>query len=116
MHYEHWLFYAVEAFLVLLFVVGLVFGLRQKLLQICLAWLGVDFVLHIIMGFGLNEAYIMGTHWLFIIPLAMAFLFKKMPAKPALVLRFGIVALALFLYIYNLCLVFQFMSHPLTVG
>ena len=68
------------------------------------------------MGFGLNEAYIMGTHWLFIIPLAMAFLFKKMPAKPALVLRFGIVALALFLYIYNLCLVFQFMSHPLTVG
>ena len=58
----------------------------------------------------------MGTHWLFIIPLAMAFLFKKMPAKPALVLRFGIVALALLLYIYNLCLVFQFMSHPLTVG
>ena len=58
----------------------------------------------------------MGTHWMFIIPIAIAFMFKRLSAKPALVLRWGIVALALYLYVYNARLVFQFMSHPLTIG
>ncbi|EFC67877.1 DUF6080 domain-containing protein [Prevotella sp. oral taxon 317] len=115
-HYEHWFFYAVEAFVVVLFVAGLLCGMRQRLLWLCLSWLGVDIFLHIILGFGLNEAYIMGTHWLFIIPIAIAFMFKRMSAKPALVLRWAIVALALYLYVYNARLVFQFMSHPLTIG
>ncbi len=109
-------FYAVEAFVVVLFVVGLLCGMRQRLLWLCLSWLGVDIFLHIILGFGLNEAYIMGTHWLFIIPIAIAFMFKRLSAKPALVLRWAIVALTLYLYVYNARLVFQFMSHPLTIG
>jgi len=115
-HYEHWLFYAVEAVLVVLFVVSLLCGIRQRMLWLCLSWLGVDIFLHIILGFGLNEAYIMGTHWMFIIPIAIAFMFKRLSAKPALVLRWGIVALALYLYVYNARLVFHFMSHPLTIG
>ena len=114
--YEHWFFYAIEVLLVVLFLAGLLCGLRQRMIWLCLSWLGVDVFLHIVMGFGLNEAYIMGTHWLFVIPIAIAFLFKRLSAKPSLALRWVVVALAVYLYAYNARLVFHFMSHPLTIG
>ena len=54
------------------------------MLMACVAF---DMLLHLGLGFGLNEVYIMTAHWAFIIPFAMAYLFKTISEQPRIVLR-----------------------------
>lgn len=61
-----------------------------------------DMLLHMGLGFGINEVYIMGAHWLFVMPLAMAFMVKKVEngrLRPWL--RGLLVLLTLWLWAYN---------------
>lgn len=95
-----WAFnYVTEGLIALLFLAGIWMGRRSHLLWLAMAWFGMDMLLHIGIGFGINEVYIMTCHWAFVIPLAMAFLFK-MPRwrRP---LRCVVGALTLYLYVYN---------------
>lgn len=70
--------YVVEAVIVLLFIVGVVVGIREKFLLLCLSWFGFDMLMHMGFGFGLNEVYIMTAHWTFIIPIAIGYLLKRL--------------------------------------
>lgn len=70
--------YIVEALIVLLFLVGIVVGFREKFLLLCLSWFGFDMLMHLGFGFGLNEVYIMTAHWAFIIPIAIGYLLKRL--------------------------------------
>ena len=91
--------YVVEAIIALLFVMGIWCGRRNRLLWVALSWWAMDMALHVGIGFGLNEIYIMTAQWIYVIPLAMAFLFgnsRWMGLKRGLV-----AALTLYLYIYN---------------
>ena len=55
-----------------------------------------------VLGFGINEVYIMTAHWAFVIPLAIAFLVKAAGHTPhALKLRILLTALTLWLWGYN---------------
>ena len=65
--------YFVEAAVVLLFLAGIACGIRSRLLWLALSWFGFDMALHLGLGFGINEVYIMSPHWLFVLPVAMAF-------------------------------------------
>jgi hypothetical protein len=64
------------------------------------------------LGFGLNEVYIMSAHWIFVLPLAMTFLFKNL--APSLRVRGGVGLLlllfTLYLYIWNFVIIFQEMT------
>ena len=51
--------YVIEAIISLLFIIGIVVGIRHKFFLLVLSWLGLDIVIHFVMGFGLNEMYIM---------------------------------------------------------
>ncbi len=93
--------YIIEALIFLLFVMGVLCSWRHPLMQLCLSWFACDMLLHVVLGFGLNEIYIMTAHWAFIIPIAIAFLLLRL-TRPALIsLRAVLVLLTAFLWAYN---------------
>ena len=93
--------YAVEAVIFMLFISGIWYGRRSRFLWMCLAGFAFDLFLHLGLGFGINEVYIMGAHWLFVIPVAMAYLVKSSEGKELWALRSLLVFLAGWLWIYN---------------
>ena len=93
--------YIVEAAIVLLFLFGIWCGRKSRFLWMALLGFGIDFTVHVILGFGLNEVYIMGAHWLFIIPIAIAFVMKKAEGRRLLALRALLGIITAFLLIYN---------------
>lgn len=100
-HYSSWLNYVVEALVVLLFIVGMWCGRHSRFFWLCLSWFGLDMLLHVGMGFGLNEVYIMTAQWAFIIPLSMAYLLRATHGRTGLAVRGAIAALAAYLILYN---------------
>ncbi|MCR5130273.1 MAG: GtrA family protein [Prevotella sp.] len=127
-HYRYIWNYVVEGIIVLLFLLGIVapFVFRKKMgvdisfplmLLSCFAF---DMLLHLGLGFGLNEVYIMSSHWIFIIPISIGYLFRVVQTLPlrggdgrGLFYNRGLLALTaaltLFLWIWNTCLVIGFL-------
>ena len=102
--------YIAELLVFLLFLGGIIVGWRDKFLRLCLLWFATDIVLHIVLGFGIIEVYIMGAHWLFVIPIAVAFLFKRIRKRQAMIgVRLLVALLAIGLMAYNLSLIIPFM-------
>ena len=66
-------------------------------------------LLHVGMGFGLNEVYIMSAHWIFIIPIAIGYLLKGLSARNQSHLRLIVMVLAVFLFFYNGLLIAQYL-------
>ena len=93
--------YVFEAVLVVLFVWGVWRGRRERFMQMCLSWLAFDMLLHVVLAFGLTEVYIMGAHWLFIIPIALAFLLKTANASRQSFLRILFWGMTASLWVYN---------------
>lgn len=97
--------YAVEALVVLLFAAGVWFGRRSRFLWLCMSYFALDMLLHVGLGFGLNEVYIMTAHWAFVIPIAGGYLLRASGPKARLWLTSGVWALALWLAAYNATLI-----------
>lgn len=108
--YESWFFYAVEALILALFLLGVWCGRKSKFLWMTLTGFCVEIGIHIVLGFGLNEVYIMGAHWLFILPIAMAFALKEAKGKKLAALRTLIGLLAAYLLIYNATLLCTYLT------
>lgn len=100
-HYDHWWQYGVELLVVLLFLSGVVCGLRTRLMQLLLAWWACDMALHVGLGFGLIEVYIMSAHWMFIIPIAIGVLMQRLQPHYRRPLRVVVALLAVYLMAYN---------------
>lgn len=66
------------------------------------------------MGFGLNEMYIMACHWIFIIPIAIAYLMKTLTPGKQVVLRYFCWLLTLYLWTWNGYWLFTYMSDQAT--
>ncbi len=101
--------YIVEAFVVLLFVIGIVVSCRQRFFQMLLAWFACDITLHLILGFGITEVYIMTAGWVFIIPIAYGFLLKRLSMKWQKIMRVTLILLTAYLWIYNAGQTFQYL-------
>ena len=101
-HYRWAINYVAEALLLLLFVAGLWVGRRNKLLLMALTFAAMDWALHVGLGFGLNEVYIMTAHWAYVLPLSLAALFVVATGRKLTLLRIGIGSLTLWLYAWNL--------------
>ena len=102
--YDTWLQYAVECIVALLLIAGTVFGCRSRFFLMVACGVAFDAFIHLVLGFGLNEVYIMTAHWIFIIPIALAFLLKSVAGWPLRLLHVLVVALVVYLYIYNVSL------------
>lgn len=99
--YRYWWNYAVEGAISLLFLVGIWYGRKSKYLWLVLSYFALDMVLHIGLGFGINEVYIMTAHWIYALPIAMGFLVKNAPIRFRKYLVGIVAAIALYLIIYN---------------
>ena len=106
--YDHAWQYAVVAVVVLLFLAGIWSGRREAFLWLCLSWFAFDMVLHLVLGFGIIEVYIMAAHWMFVIPVATGYLLKSLSWKS---LRAGILLLALLFWTYNGMLITQYLTN-----
>ncbi len=107
--YRSWHNYAVEALVVALFALGVWAGRRSRFLWMAMCGFGFDMFIHVVLGFGLNEVYIMGAHWLFVIPLAMAFMFRRLSGRGLAALRVLTALLTVYLLAWNVSLIVQFL-------
>ena len=102
--------YVVESLILLLFVIGLWLGRRSRFLWLSLSCFAFDMFIHIILGFGINEIYIMTPHWAFVIPIVTAYLLKLWHARW---IRMVILVMTLYLFIYNGWLLIDFLVSPI---
>lgn len=93
--------YIIEAFVVLLFIVGIVFSYKQRFFKMLLAWFACDLTLHLILGFAVTEVYIMTSGWAFIIPISYGYLLKQLSMKWLKMMRVALIMLTIYLWIYN---------------
>ena len=108
--YRYWWNYAVEGAISLLFLAGIWYGRKSKYLWLVLSYFALDMVLHIGLGFGINEVYIMTAHWIYALPIAMGFLIKNAPIRFRKYLVGIVAAIALYLIIYNGSLIVGYFS------
>ena len=102
--------YVVEALIVLLVVAGIWCGRKSRFLWLCLSCFAFDMLIHLILGFGINEVFIMTPHWAYMLPVAVAFLFQGVRSRW---LRGGVLLLTLYLLIYNGYLLTDFLLSPI---
>ena len=102
--------YIVEALILLLALAGIWTGRRRRFLWLCLSCFGVDMFIHLILGFGLNEIFIMAPHFMFVLPIATAYLFKSVNWQW---LRLAVVFLTIYLLVYNGYLLTDFLLTPI---
>jgi len=67
-----------------------------------LVFAAMDWGLHVGLGFGLNEVYIMTAHWAYVLPLSLAALLLTATGRKRTLLRIAIGSLTLWLYAWNL--------------
>lgn len=109
-HYRYAFNYIIEGIIALLFVLGIWAGRRSRFFWLAMSYFALDMVLHVGLGFGINEVYIMSAHWIYIIPIAVAFLLKAtQKRRKALALKGLIAALAAYLWVWNVSLIVQYL-------
>lgn len=100
-NYRHWWNYAIEGIIILFLLSGIWTGRKNKFLWLVMSYFALDMVLHIGLGFGINEVYIMSAHWIYALPIATAFLIKGVKPRYEKYLIGTVAALTLYLFIYN---------------
>lgn len=106
--YNNTLNYIIEGIIAILLVAGICCGIRRKFLLMALSGVAFDAFIHLGLGFGLNEAFIMTGHWIFIIPLAIGYLFKRLKGPWLLTARTMVIAITCFLFIHNITLMAEY--------
>lgn len=106
--------YIIEGIVALLFILGIIVAVRHRFFLMALSWLALDICIHFVMGFGLNEMYIMACHWIFIIPISIAYLLKSLTPSKQTIVRGITLLLTLYLWVWNGYLVFSYMSDQIT--
>lgn len=108
--YVNWLCYIVEGIIVLLFLIGTWLGRRRLFLWTALSFMMMDMAVHMVLGFGINEIYIMSAHYLFVLPIAMACILPAMSnEKHRRWLTIGIGVLSVWCWIWNITLLVQYL-------
>ena len=106
-----WLYsYVIEGTMLLLFVLGVWYGRRSRFLWLCLSCFGFDMFIHLILGFGINEIFIMTPHYMFVMPIATAYLLTHIQSRW---LRLVVLVLTLHLLTYNGYLLTDFLLSPI---
>ena len=108
--YEHVWQYGVVAVVFFLFVAGAWMGRKNRLMQLCLVWFSTDLLLHIALGFGITEVYIMGAHWMFVLPVAIGLLFLHATPRWRRTFQVVLTVLSIFLFLYNGLHIVQYMN------
>ena len=102
--------YVIEALIVILFIIGIFYGRRNKFLWLVMSFFFLDMILHFGLGFGLDEVYIMSPHWIYAIPIAAAYIFKCANKRLLTFVRPLTLVLTLTLFIYNITFILRYLN------
>lgn len=117
--------YVAEAVIVLLALVGAWMGRRQRFQWLLLGVLGFNVLLHMVLGFAIDEVHIMAAHWALVLPLLMGWLLRAdlwqgstETCRPAPRWAFralvGVVlVLVVYLWMYHGTLLYRYLTWPL---
>lgn len=117
--------YVAEAIIVLLAVAGAWMGRRQRFQWLLLGVLGFNVLLHMVLGFAIDEVHIMAAHWALVLPLLMGWLLRAdlwqgspeacCPApRWAFRALVGVVlVLVAYLWMYHGTLLYRYLTWPL---
>lgn len=105
--------YGIEALIVVLWIVGIWMGRRCHVLWMALLGIVPDALMHLVLGFAINEVYIMTAHWVYVVPIAMACLTNRIAGKQRLWLRSMIALLVVWLLQHNLSTIMAWMQSPI---
>ncbi|RHO71806.1 hypothetical protein DW083_10470 [Parabacteroides sp. AF48-14] len=72
---------AVVVLLLVLVAASALLNLRNKYVQLLLMYLSIDFVIHFIIRYGMNEAILFGGHWMFAVPMLLGWLYNRLPVR-----------------------------------
>ncbi len=109
-HYNWWICYIVESIIVILFVIGVWCGRHSRFLWLCISFFAMDMIIHLGLGFGLNEVYIMASHWLYVVPIAIAYLYKILRKRNLIIMRTLVISITLYLLFYNIYLLVGYLT------
>jgi hypothetical protein len=104
--YKNWIILLFYLF----FVFSVIISLNQKFSHILLAFLSVDIFIHVVCRFGIEEPYIFAAHWMFLIPLFFAFLYKNERLKNLYYFfDLAIISFSIFFLYNNWSIIFEFL-------
>jgi hypothetical protein len=99
--YRWWICYVVEAVIVVLWLIGVWLGRKSRFLWLTFAGFAFDMVIHLVLGFGLNEVYIMASHWAYVLPVGIAYLLKHGTSTIVRLTSYLLLLITVFLWLYN---------------
>lgn len=107
--------YVVEAFIVVLSAWGVVVGRRSRFLWLVMSCFLYAVLLHLVLGFAINEVYIMAAHWAFVIPVAIGFLLVDAKQWLHVALCVLLLAITIYLWAYHGTLLYRYLTWPLRI-
>ena len=103
--YRHWWNYAAEAPCVVLLAAGLWVARKKRFMLLTAGFFCFDMLLHFVLGFAVNEIYIMTAHWSIVIPVALGYLLRM--SRHTVLWRTAIAVLTTWLFIHNTGMLFS---------
>lgn len=110
--YSWTLQYVAEGAYLLLFLMGMYYGRRERFFWLNMSILLFTVFLHFGLGFGLNEVHIMACHWIYVIPVTVAYLLVKGKGAVAGGARLLLLVLTLYLWSYHTLLLWHYLTWP----
>ncbi len=106
--------YAVEAIMVLLFLFGVWKGRHSRLVWVVMGVLCFNLCLHIVLGFALDEVYIMTAHWAFCLPIATAYALRDSKRSHTYIIYGVLLVITLYLWAYHGYFLHRYLTWPMT--
>lgn len=80
-------------------------GRRAPLAWAIPLYLAVDVAVHLIGGYGLDEAVIFGGHWVFLVPMALGWLYHVLPKQAYRYMDLALLLLSIYMCTHNLSVI-----------
>lgn len=94
--------------LLLLAMIGV--GRRYPLAWAIPLYLAVDVAVHLVGGYGLDEAIIFGGHWVFLVPMALGWLYRVVPRQACRYMDLALLLLSIYMCTHNLTVILSRMG------
>lgn len=108
--YVNWFNYIVEGILVLCFIGGLWLGRRSLFMWTVMSVFLMDMTLHMGLGFGINEIYIMSPHYMFALPVVFAYLLSNIDPRWRRRTTLLMAVMAGYILIWNIIMLTEYFS------
>ena len=80
-------------------------GRRYPLAWAIPLYLAVDVAVHLVGGYGLDEAVIFGGHWIFLVPMALGWLYRVLPRQAYRYMDIALLLLFTYMCAHNLTII-----------